>query len=256
MVIPQWNADAFSHNALCPIFNKFGVSALRLSMPYHDIRRPGELQRSDYVMSANIGRTMPACRQAVVDIRCCLDWLEQRGYEHLGVLGTSLGSCYAWMASTHDPRPRVNVFNHVSTLFGDVAWTGQSTLHTRAGLTRERMRKLWAAISPCSYYHKIASQEAYGCQKRVLINYALYELTFPLEYSLEVVNSFKELGLDLEVHALPWGHYTTGETPFQYIDGWLMSSFVYRAFKALPEGKVGLDATAISANAEEEALTR
>ena len=34
VILPQWNADAFSHNALCSIFNKFGVSALRLSKPY------------------------------------------------------------------------------------------------------------------------------------------------------------------------------------------------------------------------------
>ena len=40
MVMPQWNADAFSHNSLCTIFNKMGISALRLSKPYHDIRRP------------------------------------------------------------------------------------------------------------------------------------------------------------------------------------------------------------------------
>ena len=104
IVMPQWNADAFSHNSLCTIFNKMGISALRLSKPYHDIRRPVELERSDYAVSANIGRTISACRQAVVDIRCCLDWLEEQGYEHFGVLGTSLGSCYAFLASAHDAR--------------------------------------------------------------------------------------------------------------------------------------------------------
>ena len=41
VVLPQWNADGFSHNSLCTIFNRMGVSALRLSKPYHDIRRPG-----------------------------------------------------------------------------------------------------------------------------------------------------------------------------------------------------------------------
>ena len=41
IVMPQWNADAFSHNSLCTIFNRMGISALRLSKPYHDIRRPG-----------------------------------------------------------------------------------------------------------------------------------------------------------------------------------------------------------------------
>jgi hypothetical protein len=33
IVMPQWNADAFSHNALCALFNRFGISALRLSKP-------------------------------------------------------------------------------------------------------------------------------------------------------------------------------------------------------------------------------
>ena len=243
IVMPQWNADAFSHNALCVIFNKMGVSALRLSKPYHDIRRPVELERSDYAVSSNIGRTLSACRQAVVDIRCCVDWLEAQGYEHFGVLGTSLGSCYAFMASAHDPRIRVNAFNHASTAFGDVVWAGQSTRHVKqalaeAGLTQERVRELWSAASPCSFYDKINSEEAAGALKKVLLVYAQYDLTFPLEYSLQVVDAFKRIGLSFEPRVLPCGHYTTGETPYKYIDGWYMGSFVYRAFKALREEKV------------------
>ncbi len=162
-----------------------------------------ELERSDYAVSANIGRTLSACRQAVVDIRCCLDWLEEQGYEHFGVLGTSLGSCYAFLASAHDPRIRVNAFNHASTAFGDVTWAGQSTRHVRqaleeAGLTQDRVRALWAAVSPCYYYDKIASDEAGGPQKQVLMVYADYDLTFPKEYSLQVVEAFRRVGLKFE----------------------------------------------------------
>lgn len=242
IVMPQWNADAFSHNSLCTIFNKFGVSALRLSKPYHDIRRPAELERSDYAVSANVGRTLSACRQAVVDIRCCLDWLQDQGYEHFGVLGTSLGSCYAFLASAHDARLRVNAFNHASTSFGDVVWAGQSTRHIKqgldeAGLTQERLRALWGAVSPINYYPQISSEKAGGPQKRVLVVYAQHDLTFPLQYSLEVVRSFQEIGLNFEPRILPCGHYTTGETPYKFIDGWYMGSFVYRAFKALREEK-------------------
>src|SRR5947209_5865995 len=28
IIMPQWNADAFSHNALCTLFNRFGISCL------------------------------------------------------------------------------------------------------------------------------------------------------------------------------------------------------------------------------------
>jgi hypothetical protein len=57
---------------------------------------------------------------------------------------------------------------------------------------------------------------------------------------------------------LPCGHYTTGETPYKFIDGWYMGSFVYRAFKALREEKAaGGHAPAIqSSEAEEEVLSR
>ena len=264
VVMPHWNADGFSHNSLCTIFNKMGISALRLSMPYHDIRRPAELERSDYAVSANVGRTLSACRQAVVDIRCCLDWLEDQGYEQFGVLGTSLGSCYAFLASAHDPRIRVNAFNHASTSFGDVVWAGQSTRHIKqalddAGLTQERMRALWSSISPVSYYPRIASEKAGGAQKQVLVVYANYDLTFPLEYSLEVVKAFRQIGLNHEPRVLPCGHYTTGETPYKFIDGWYMGSFIYRAFKALRQEKAGgLTAVPVSAeeveHAEEEAI--
>ena len=270
VVLPQWNADAFSHNALCRLFNRFGISALRLSKPYHDIRRPSEIERSDYAVSANIGRTLSATRQAVVDIRCSLDWLEAQGYQQFGVLGTSLGSCYAFLASAHDARLRVNAFNHASTAFGDVVWAGQSTRHIRqaleeAGLSQETLRHLWGGVSPVHYFEKFTryneppdslrlSQNASTLAetaKKVLLVYAQYDLTFPLEYSLEVVRAFEEHGVDFERGVLPCGHYTTGETPFQYYDGWLLGSFVYRAFRHIAK-EASARPQAVLAEAERE----
>jgi hypothetical protein len=99
-----------------------------------------------------------------------------------------------------------------------------------------------------------------GGGKRVLMIYGNYDLTFPKEYSLEVVKAFTRIGLKFEKRVLPCGHYTTGETPYKYIDGWYMGSFVYRAFKALREEKaaggsaVAVDST--TAHLEEEAVTR
>src|ERR1700716_4173273 len=91
VLLPHWNSDAISYNALCRVLNWLGIAVLRLSLPYHDIRMPADTRRADYAVSANIGRTLDACRQAVIDVRCCLDWLEQEGSERLGILGTRLG---------------------------------------------------------------------------------------------------------------------------------------------------------------------
>src|SRR5262245_28249996 len=98
VLLPHWNSDAISYVGLCRALNMMGIAVLRLSMPYHDIRMPAEIRRADYAVSANVGRTIDAVRQGVLDIRCCFDWLEDRGYTRLGILGTSLGSCYAFLA--------------------------------------------------------------------------------------------------------------------------------------------------------------
>ena len=230
ILLPHWNSDALNYNALCRILNRLGISVLRLSMPYHDIRRPSEIRRADYAVSANIGRTMDACRQAVLDIRCCLDWLQQQGYERLGITGTSLGSCYAFLAAAHDSRIEVAAFNHASTYVADVVWHGQSTRHIRQGLESQldidRLRALWLAVSPMSYFEKFARWK-----RKSLIIYAKYDLTFLPEFSRQVVAEFQRHELDHKVVALPCGHYSMGEAPYKYMDGWHLASFIGKAFK-------------------------
>jgi len=229
VLLPQWNADGVSQNALCRIFNMLGIAALRLSMPYHDIRRPAGFTRADYAVSSNVARTIDATRQAVVDIRSCMDWLELRGYSKLGIVGTSLGSCHAFLASAHDPRIRVNVFNHASTAFGDVVWTGQSTRHIRQGLedvlTQEELRRVWMCISPIVYFNKFERWP-----KKSLMIYGRYDLTFLPEFSAQAAGEFLKRGLDTTIKALPCGHYSLGETPYKYMDAWHISRFLAKAF--------------------------
>ncbi len=232
IVLPQWNADGISHNGFARIFNPMGMAVLRMSAPYHDIRRPAELQRADYAVSANVGRTIHASRQGITDIRAALDWLHAEGYTDCGILGTSLGSCYAFIASAHDERLRVNVFNHASTYFGDVVWTGQSTRHVRAGIEAEKLdaeglRKIWLVISPMAFFDKFARWP-----KKSLMIYGKYDLTFLPEFSQQIADEFRRRKLDTIIKCLPCGHYSLGETPYKYMDAWHISRFLRRAFGA------------------------
>jgi len=227
VLLPHWNAPADGHLALCRGLQKLGIASLRISLPYHDFRMPAELQRADYAVSSNIGRTMDATRQAVIDVRCCFDWLETQGYHRFGIVGTSLGSCYACLVSAHDSRVSVNVFNHCSTYFADVVWTGLSTRHIREGLEGhvdiDRLRNLWRAISPVSYMEKFASQK----QKSQFI-YTTYDTTFLPELSRDIVRKMEEYKVDHKVVVLPCGHYTLGETPFKFMVGYHICAFLKR----------------------------
>jgi hypothetical protein len=227
VLLPHWNAPADGHNVLCRGLSRLGISALRISLPYHDFRMPPELQRADYAVSSNVCRTIDATRQAVIDVRCCFDWLQSQGYERLGIVGTSLGSCYAYLASAHDPRIDVNVFNHCSTNFADVIWTGLSTRHIREGLEEhidlERLRRVWMVISPANYLPKFAAR-----RHKSLFIYAKYDTTFLPEFSRQVVDTVREHRLDHRVVALPCGHYSLGESPFKFIDGYHICAFLKR----------------------------
>jgi dienelactone hydrolase len=229
ILLPHWNADALAYVSLCRVLNLMGIAVLRMSMPYHDIRMPAEIQRADYAVSANIARTLDAMRQGVADIRSCCDWLEQQGYRQLGIVGTSLGSCYAFIAAAHDSRLRVAAFNHASTYVADVVWHGQSTRHIRQGIEQqidlERLRQSWLAVSPASYFKQFSRW-----RKKSLVIYAKYDLTFLPELSRDVVAEFERHQLDHKVVVLPCGHYTMGETPYKYIDGWQLLSFFRTAF--------------------------
>jgi hypothetical protein len=227
VILPHWNAQATQHNALCSGLARLGVSALRLSLPYHDYRMPAELKRADYAVSANIARTIDATRQAVIDSRSVVDWLEAEGYQSVGIVGTSLGSCYAFLASAHDARLKVNVFNHCSTYFADVVWEGLSSRHIRQSLegfvTLEQLREAWSVISPPHYIERYAA-----LSKKTLFIYALYDTTFPLRFTEQVLERARELGMDHKAVALPCGHYSVGKTPFKFLDGYHICNYLKR----------------------------
>jgi dienelactone hydrolase len=227
VLLPHWNAPVDGHNALCRGLQKLGISSLRISLPYHDYRMPPELQRADYAVSSNVCRTIDATRQAVIDVRCCFDWLEMQGFDRLGIVGTSLGSCYACLASAHDPRISVNVFNHCSTYVADVVWTGLSTQHVRKGFEQEigidQLRNAWMGISPINYMEKFAARKS-----RSLYIYTAYDTTFLPQFSKDILAKVREHGMDHKVVVLPCGHYTLGETPFKFIDGYHICSYLKR----------------------------
>jgi hypothetical protein len=226
VVLPQWNADSEGHIGLCHLLNRFGLSALRLTLPYHDKRRPAELRRADYIVSANIGRTMQACRQAVLDARRAVAWLAGRGYESIGILGTSLGSCLSMLTAAHEPLIKAAALNHISPYFADVVWEGLSTTHVRDGLEGhielDQLRRIWLPISPLPYLERVRNT-------RILLVYARYDLTFPVRLSRMLVDEFRRRNIAHDLQVLPCGHYSTGVTPFKWIDGLTLCRFLNRS---------------------------
>ena len=223
VVLAQWNSDADGHVGLCKLLSKLGIASLRISLPYHDARMPPELTRADYIVSSNVVRTLQVCRQAVRDVRLALWWLRDQGYDRLGLLGTSLGSCLSLLTTCHEPLVKAQALNHVSPFFSDVVWRGLSTEHVRQGfeghLDADQLRDLWRPISPWSFLERMRDRQT-------LMVYAKYDLSFPVDLSLKLIDEFRRRQLPMQVRVLPCGHYSTGAAPFKFLDAWYLGRFL------------------------------
>jgi hypothetical protein len=111
--------------------------------------------------------------------------------------------------------------------FADPVWTGLSTQNVsqafRGHVTQEELRRYWSVISPASYLKRFQGRDL-----KTLLIWASHDSTFLPVYSRQVLDSFRELGLPHKVFNLPCGHYTTGQFPFNLLDGLVMCRFAVR----------------------------
>ena len=227
VVLPNWNAQPDSFVDICHWLNFLGISALRMSLPYHDRRMVPGHERADQLVGPNIGLTLQANRQAVTDVRRCLRWLEMQGYGKLGLLGVSIGSAIAFITACHDRSVRAGAFLHVSTYFADVVRTGMTTLHVWESLqpkvTPDEIRRYWMPISPFPYIPRLS-----GTGQKCLTVSGRYDPTFWPEFTAIMLDHLRNDGVAFESLEVPCGHYTLGEPPFKWIVGGRFGVFLFQ----------------------------
>jgi hypothetical protein len=65
--------------------------------------------------------------------------------------------------------------------------------------------------------------------RKTLLVYARYDLTFPVDLSEDLVREFRERAIPHEVAVLGCGHYSSGKAPFKFVDGWILTRFLKKA---------------------------
>jgi hypothetical protein len=89
-------------------------------------------------------------------------------------------------------------------------------------VTLDELRRMWLPISPMPFLDRVRD-------RRILLVYARYDLTFPVELSRSLVAAFTDRGIAHQLLVLPCGHYSTGVTPFKWMDGIALCRFLNRA---------------------------
>jgi hypothetical protein len=228
VVLAQWNARWEEQQDVCRWLNRLGITAIKMSLPYHDRRAIPGHPRGDHLVGPNIGLTMQANRQAVLDVRRTLHWLGQRGYQNLGILGTSIGSSIAFITMCHEPALEAGAFLHAATFFGDVVSNGLTTMNVweslQAKVSHEELHNYWAPISPYPYLSKL-----HGSSKKILAITARYDPTFWPEFTNEFLANIRRDGVQFENMSLPCGHYSLGVAPFKWVAGYRFGTFLSEA---------------------------
>jgi hypothetical protein len=106
-------------------------------------------------------------------------------------------------------------------------WEGLSTRHIKESLegqvTLDELREAWKAISPPMYAERYSKMK-----KKPVFIVTRYDTTFPYRLSRQVIDGAREMGFEHKVVELPCGHYTMGESPFKFMVGYQICSFLKR----------------------------
>jgi dienelactone hydrolase len=237
VVLAQWNARWEEQQSVCRWLQRLGITAVKVSLPYHDKRAIPGHPRADHLVGPYVGLTMQAMRQAVLDVRRTLRWLESQEYGPLGVLGTSIGSAIGFITMCHEPAIRAGAFVHASTYFGEVVATGLTTTNVweplaNAGITPEEIRRFWSPISPFPYIFKLRD-----AKKKILLITGKHDPTFSPELTERLLAELRHEQVEFEHLALSCGHYSMGVWPFSHIAGYRFGKFLQKALAMEPRNK-------------------
>lgn len=212
ILLPHWNAPAGRYAPLGVLLRTLGITALEMALPYSEERRPAQMKGADYLLSANLGRTIRSVRQTVLDARLAIDWLALRGYERIGLIGCSLGSAIGFLVLAHEPRLRAGALLLMGADLAETVWLSRATRHiqraVRQVLTLADLQGIWSIISPASYVGKLPPSLP------LLVISGRHDRVCPPHLTQQGIAALAREGLDYTWKVWSCGHYTLGTFPY------------------------------------------
>ncbi|MFW7354678.1 MAG: RcgR family putative quorum lactone hydrolase [Brucella sp.] len=224
VIFHHWNARS-RNRQIAGYLSKRGITVVEIAMPYHFERsRPGA-EYADYMLSANLGRTIQSLRQAVWDGQKLIRWLKSEGYREISVLGMSLGSWVAGLVAAHDTNvKKASLFLTAGSLAGMV-WTGRATRAIRESfeptIDLSHLHKAWAPLDLGNYAYSLA-RPALDIQ----IVLAKRDKVVLPELSIALLESLNNAGVNPNVLQLNCGHYSLAIPPYILVAGMNLKRFL------------------------------
>lgn len=224
VIFHHWNATA-RNRQIAKFFSRRGITVFEIAMPYHfERQRPGSLH-ADYMLSANLGRTVQSVRQGVLDGRKLIRWLKIEGYREISVFGMSLGSWIAGAVAAHDPAvSKASLFLTAGSL-ADMVWTGRATRSIRDSLEPaielSDLRRAWGPLNLENYVDRLTRPDL-----DLHIVLAERDKVVLPELSQRFLRKLKGAGAQPTILELICGHYSLAMPPYILFAGWSLKRFL------------------------------
>ncbi|WP_428841314.1 alpha/beta hydrolase family protein [Bradyrhizobium barranii] len=227
ILLHHWNAEAEAYHAFARLLAASGIACLRLSLPYHHERKTPGVGFARELVCENLGLTIRSNRQAILDARTCLAWLERQGFRRLGIIGVSVGSSIGSIVAALDSRVSAAVLILMADDFAEVVWTGSATAHVRSSLERrfafEEVQAAWAVINPATYAQRLSRR-----LNHALIISGRRDAVFIPQSTRRYVDRLSTHGLTPAWIRFGCGHYTLRLFPYSVLTVMNTISFLRR----------------------------
>ncbi|MCV9910489.1 dienelactone hydrolase-related enzyme [Brucella sp. HL-2] len=231
VVFHHWNASA-RNRQIANFFSRQGITVVEIAMPYHFERSRSGSHYADYMLSANLGRTIQSVKQAVWDGRKLIRWLKSEGYRDISVLGMSLDSWVAGLIAAHDPTvSKASLFLTAGSL-ADMVWTGRATRSIRESLETDielaDLRRAWGPLNLNNYAQKLARSDL-----DLHIVLAHRDKVVLPELSQQFIQGLEAAGASPNILELNCGHYSLAIPPYILFAGLDLKRFLFKAGKVV-----------------------
>lgn len=218
IILGHWNSEKKTYNQLANFYRLGGISAVRLSLPYHDERRPVDMPIAKPMLSADLNQTIESMQQATIETKILVNWLQKKGYKKIGIVGASLGSSVALLAAAHDERIKATVLYLSAADTPELIWRSTATAHLResfdSSFSLEDLRKAWSCISPSNYLHQLARKDF-----SAHVAWGRYDSVCPVDLTQRMLTELRNLNVPISDVNYPCGHNTLGIAPFIHMAG-------------------------------------
>lgn len=131
-----------------------GVELLLPALPYHGWRRPRLTSSGVTMIGPDLDLSLRSMRQAVLDVRSLLVWLQARGHGPILLAGVDLGGIVAALTATVHEGLSGLVVVAAHDRWAELLWTGAADRGRfrgaleRAGLAEPDVAEAWSVLDP------------------------------------------------------------------------------------------------------------